>query len=159
MGTVIGRVLGRLVQKGLSEIELNTLIKKFTHITIAMEEIIAHGLEYFIYFIVIIMALRKIGIATSILNILSIGVIIIIILTIFLSIKDFIPNAVAGVRIHYKKIIQKGDHLTVMNMQGKVVEIGLLDTRIITIKGDLLYVPNILISQHVIKISRKSLKH
>jgi small-conductance mechanosensitive channel len=88
------------------------------------------------------MALRYLGIATDVLNILS-GVIILLIgIFIVLSVKDFIPNVISGFIIHQKSTIKKGDIIQIASVTGKVADMTLLDTKLQTKNGDTIIIPN-----------------
>jgi small conductance mechanosensitive channel len=142
VGFIIGRVISRLVGKALKGVGLNKAIREISGIKVSFEEIISHFLLYFIYFITIIMALRYVGIATDVLNIIS-GVIILLIgIFILLSIKDFIPNVISGIVLHQKATIKNGDTIEVNHITGTVEEITLLDTKLKTKSGDIIIIPN-----------------
>ncbi len=141
-GFILGRFVGRLLNKILQEFELNNILKKATGIQISLEEIIGTGVSYFIYFITIIMALETINLAPFILYILSSGVIIIIIISIILSVKDFFPNVVSSIIIHQKGYIKEGDHVKIDDVEGIVNKINLLETTIVTKNNDSIFVPN-----------------
>ena len=117
IGFILGRIISKLVQKLLHELEVDKILKKAAHIRISIEELISHITAYFVYFIAIIMALKQIGLATDVLNIVSWAIMIIIIVSFFLGIKDFIPNVMAGFTIHRKNFIQKRDIIKIKNMQ------------------------------------------
>lgn len=156
VGFIIGRILGRLTQKLLHEIELNKILKKATRLNIQLEHAISIFITYFIYFIFIIVALEKIGIGAIAFNLLAAGVIIIIIISIFLGIKDFVPNAIAGLFIHTKRRIEKGDIIKFKGIQGTVQHVNLIETRIETGSGDILYIPNTnLTKSELVKIKKK----
>ena len=121
IGLVAGKLLGKLIHKLLHEIELNNLIKKSAGIKISMEEIISSFVTYFIYFIFIVMALNQLGLTTVVLHMISGAILIIIIISIMLSIKDFMPNMFAGFFIHQKRFIKEGDIIKVDNIKGKIV--------------------------------------
>ena len=155
IGFIIGRIVGRLLQKILKEVELNNIIKKAMHIKINVEEIISSFAVYFIYFITIIMALSQLGLTTTVLNMISAAIIIIIIISIFLGIRDFIPNLIAGIFIHRKGFVNEGDKIRVKDIEGRIVYINLLETRIKTKKGDVIYLPNtFLMRNQVVKIKK-----
>lgn len=157
IGFIIGRIIGRLFQKLLHEIEVDKILKKAAHIRVSIEELSGHIISYFIYFIAIIMALKQIGLATDVLNIVSWAIMIVIIVSFFLGIKDLIPNIIAGFIIHRKGFINKGDFIKVKNMQGKVININLIETKIQTRNKDIIHIPNsILTKNEIIKSSRKS---
>lgn len=142
IGFIIGKAVSKLLQKTLKQVELNKVIKDISGIRISLEGMIYHFVEYFIYFISIVMALRHIGIATDILNILSAVVIVLIGIFILLSIKDFIPNVISGIILHQKATIKKGDIIIINNVKGKVESMTLLETRLKTKSGDIIIIPN-----------------
>jgi len=155
IGFIIGKIIAKIVQKFLKEVELNKLMHKAAGIKFGLEDIITYFVQYFIYFIFIIMALNQLGLTTTILNMLSGAVIIIIIISIFLGIKDFIPNFIAGMFIHSKGFIQEGDKIRVKDLEGKIVKINMIETRIETKSGDLIYIPNsMLTKQEVTKLKK-----
>jgi len=155
-GFIVGRVLGKVIQKVLHELELNNILKKTVKVKMPLEQIISHTVMYLIYFVTIVMALNQIGLATDILNIVLGGFMIIIILALFLSIKDFIPNFISGIFIHQKQFIKEGDLIKVKNIEGRITDISLVETLVQTKQGDIIYIPNsVLTKSEVIKIKRK----
>ncbi len=156
IGLVLGKILGKLIQKALHEVELNRIIKKAAGIKVSVEEIISTFITYFIYFIFIVMALNQLGLTTVVLHMISGAVLIIIIISVLLSIKDFMPNMFAGLFIHQKRFIKEGDILKVDSTEGKVVHINLIETKIETKQGDIIYIPNSLLTKKtVVKLKRK----
>lgn len=156
IGFIVAKILSRITEKALKEVRLNVIVREITGIKISFAEIISHFILYFVYFVSIIMALRHIGIATDVLNILS-GVIILLIgIFILLSVKDFIPNVISGIFIHQKSTIKAGDVITVNDVTGRVTEVTLVDTRIKTKSGDLIIIPNSNLTKNaIIKKSKK----
>ena len=142
VGFVIGRIFGRIIQKVLHEVELDRIVKSATRFNIPLEHLIASFVSYFIYFIFIIVALEKLGIGTIAFNLLAAGIMIIIIISIFLGIKDFVPNAMSGIVIHSKKIVNEGEVIKFKDIEGKVIHVNLIETRIETKAGDIIHIPN-----------------
>lgn len=158
IGLVAGKLLGKLIHKLLHEVELNKLIKKSAGIKISAEEIISSFVTYFIYFIFIVMALNQLGLTTVVLHMISGAILLLIIISIMLSIKDFMPNMFAGFFIHQKGFIKEGDIIKVDNTTGKVIHINLVETKIETKQGDIVYIPNSLLTKKtVVKIKKKKL--
>lgn len=143
IGFISGKLVGKIVEKVLNEIELNKIIKNISGISISLEHIISAFVTYFIFFMSIIMALNQIGITTDVLNILSAAVMVLVVLSIFLGIKDFIPNFIAGMYIYNKKLFEKGDKIKFKDIKGKVIEITLIETVLETASKDLIYIPNL----------------
>jgi small conductance mechanosensitive channel len=155
VGVLLGRLAGKLVQQLLHELEADRFMKKTAHVKVSVEEIIANFTTYFIYFVTIIMALDQLGITTTVLQIISIAIIIIIIASILLGLRDFIPNLISGLYIHQKRILDKGDIIRVGDLEGEVVDFNLVETRIKTAKQDIIYIPNaILTKKEVIKLKK-----
>ena len=157
IGFVIGRIAGRLLHKVLHEIELDKILKR-ARIRIAMEDIISHFVTYFIYFITIIWALSELGLTTTILNMISAAMLILIILGVLLAIKDFIPNAFAGFFIYRKELIKPGDKIKINGLEGRVKSISLIETEVETKSGDIILLPNSNITKKVIVIKRRRRK-
>ena len=153
VGIIIGRLVGKVVYRVLHELKLNSLIRKTTKIKISIEKVFASSIAYFIYFITLIMALTNLGLTTTVLNILIIAVIVIFILTLFFVIKDFFPNIIAGIFMQQKNTIKEGDYIKIGDKEGKIKNINIIETTIVTDKEDIIYVPNsLLLKKELTKI-------
>ena len=142
IGFIMGRIIGRIIRRFLHEVEVDALFRRTTKFKISIEEILSGLASFFVYFVTVIMALNQLGLTTTILYIISAGVVVLIILSIFLSVKDFIPNLIAGIFIHEKRNVKKGDYIQFKDIGGKIIDINLVETKIETNRGDLLFIPN-----------------
>lgn len=142
IGFIIGRVAGRIVLKVLHDIEVDKIFKKAAGVSINIERSLSSFVTYFIYFITIITVLNQLNVTTTILQMISAAVIIVFTVSVVLAIKDFVPNVFAGFYIYRKKLAKEGDIMKVKGMEGRVVEIGLVETKFRTKKGDMIYIPN-----------------
>lgn len=159
IGFIFGKLLGNLVQSLLKSMDINKAIKKAVGMRIPFEEIVGSFITYFIYFVSIIMALNQMGLTTDILNIISAAVMVIIILSVFLGIKDFIPNAISGIIIHNKGFYKEGDVIKLENLEGEIIHINLIETKIETKSGDIISIPNSnLTKNNVVKRNLKKYK-
>lgn len=154
IGFILGRVLGRLTLKGLHEAEINRFLKK-AKIKFPLEEFVSKAVEYVLYFLAIIMALEQLGLSTYALYLVAAAALAILILAFFLGIKDFIPNFIAGVRLHHKKYFKVGDTITIGTVSGRVKELGLLETKLITRSKDIIHIPNSHLLKHELKVKKK----
>ncbi len=154
IGFIVGRIAGRLLHKILHEIELDKILKK-AGIKIALEDILSHFLTYFIYFITIIWALSELGLTTTILNMVSAAILIVIIVAVLLAVKDFIPNAFSGFFIYRKDLIKPGDRIKINGLEGKVKKISLVETEVETRKGDLILLPNSNVTKKAIIVKKR----
>jgi len=142
IGFILGKILGRLIYKLLHSFEINETFSKITGASLKLEEIAETFTTYFIYFVTVVIVLQQIGLVTTILHLIAAAIIILIILSTFLGIKDFIPNAVAGFFIQSRKQFKVGQKIKVKGMQGKIIEITLIETKIETKNGDIIFIPN-----------------
>jgi len=154
VGFIVGRLVGKLVYKMLHEFELNKVIEK-VGIKFNLEDILKYFVTYLIYFVAIIWALSELGLSTIILNTLLIAVIVIIIVAIILGIKDFIPNAFAGLSISKKGLIREGDTIKINGLQGRVKKINLAETEVITKGKDIIIVPNVNLKKQSVIVRKK----
>ncbi len=137
VGIIVKKVTLRLGQ----EIGLNKIFRK-VGVTHNVEAILSFVLSAIIYLITIVLFLRYLGIDEYILYLIVGAVLMLLILTVIVGLKDVIPNFVAWVVIQQKGHVQEGKQVEVNEISGVVEKIGFLETEIKTEKGDVLYVPN-----------------
>jgi small conductance mechanosensitive channel len=151
LGFICGRILSRLTYKILKEVELKSILNR-AGIRVKLEKRISSFVAYFVYFISIIMALNQLKIATTLLQMIVGAVLIIVIVSLILGIKDFIPNIFAGLSIYKDNVIEIGEYIETQGVEGKVTQITLSKTKLETKKGDIVFIPNsVIIKKGVIK--------
>ncbi|MEE9525990.1 MAG: mechanosensitive ion channel domain-containing protein [Candidatus Woesearchaeota archaeon] len=155
IGFVMARIAGKLIHKFLHEIELNKILEK-AGMKLKLESTISNIVTYFIYFVTIIWALNSMGLTTTILNMVSGAILVLIVISIILAIKDFFPNIMAGFFIYRKNTIKVGNKVKIDNVSGTVKKISLLETEIKTPSGDTIYVPNSTITKKAVLVKKKS---
>ena len=119
LGFILGKIVERVVYKVLKEIELNNLIKNSTGLRLNADHIISHILSYTIYFLSLVAALEQIGLANTILYLLSAAAIAIILISFFLAIRDFIPNVMAGFYLYTKENLKDGKFVEIDDIKGE----------------------------------------
>lgn len=154
IGFIIGKVLGKLTQRALNEVEVNHILKK-AGIPFGMEELLGHIVEYFIYFIAIVIALDQIGVTAFVLYAIAAAVLAILVIAFVLSIKDFVPNFIAGVRLNYRKYFTVGDTITVGTVTGKVKNFGLLETTLESKNKDIIHLPNATMITQEVRVRKR----
>jgi small conductance mechanosensitive channel len=154
-GLILGNLFSKLLKKVLHGFELNRVLKD-QGIKFPLEEFLSSILKYIVYFIGIIWALTELGLATVVLEIVLIVILILVVIFIILAFKDFIPNITAGFFIHHKNLFKKGDHIRVKSIDGVIQEVDLIETKVRTVDGDVILVPNsILTKSEVIKVKKR----
>ncbi len=156
LGFILGRILGRLMYRFLHSFEVNRNFSKLSGVNVKIEEIAETFTSYFIYFITIVIVLQQVGLATTILHMIAGGIIILLIISTFLGVKDFIPNAIAGFVIQRSQRYRIGEVIKVKGMTGKIISITLVETKIKNKNGDIIFIPNSVLNKtEVIHVSVK----
>ncbi|MBI2667173.1 mechanosensitive ion channel [Candidatus Woesearchaeota archaeon] len=155
IGFIIARLSSNLTKKILNELETNKILKEQAGVKIQVEEFLSSVIKYIIYFIAIIIALNQLGLTTKVLYALLITILVILVGFIILAFKDFIPNVVAGFMIYQKDKVKPGDVIRVKDIEGKVIHVDLIETRIKTKKNDIVYIPNSILNKNeVVKLKK-----
>jgi len=155
MGIIIGKFFDKVIRRVLAELNTNKILKEEAGVKIPFEEFIGSIIKYLVYFAAVIMALNQLGITTIVLNIILGLILFLLIAFIVLAFKDFVPNLVSGLFLHQKREIKDGDRIRVDNIEGKIIHINLVETRVETKNGDVVYIPNsILTGKKVVKLKR-----
>ena len=94
-----------------------------------------------------IISLRPEGIYAGHVNVWSDWSLHIAIANIF-AFKDFIPNLVAGIYIHQKKLFLVGDTINIKDIEGKILKTDLTETVVITKDKDTIFIPNSIIIKY-----------
>ncbi|HLP80002.1 MAG TPA: mechanosensitive ion channel domain-containing protein [Acidobacteriota bacterium] len=157
-GIFLGKLVQRLIHKVLLELEVNKFIEQTTHLQIRFDEIIASFLGKLIYIFAILIALNSLGVTSTIINILSIGVMALALILIVLGIKDFIPNLISGIILHKKRYLAEGDSVEIDRIKGTVTSFELLETQVQTKNGDILHIPNSYLIKSKIRIKSPKIK-
>ena len=157
-GILLGKLIGKFVLRILHELELNKLVKQVTRTSFPVEQFISSGLTYLIYFSFIILSLETLGLNPLIFNIIAAGIIAMVVISILLAVKDIIPNVIAGMFINLSDHIREGDSITVKDITGRVVQVGVVETKLETKAGDTIYMPNSLLTKSIVAKKREKRK-
>ena len=141
IGLALGILVKKFIFKLLKEVELNKIMSR-VGITYNLEFWISSILSYLVYLITLVFFLNQLGITSIVLYLIVGAILMLVILTAIVGLKDVIPNFVAWVLLQRKGRMIEGHHVSVREIDGRVERIGFLETEIRTESGDLLYVPN-----------------
>ena len=155
VGTVIAKIAERVVQKLLHELEVDAWLRK-ANIKFALEQTLSQLTKYVIYFLTIVITLNQINLTTVVVNIIASAIMLLVFAGILLGVKDFIPNFLASLALKRRGNVKVGDIIRVRDLEGEVREINLLETRVKTVSGDILFVPNSYLTKNeVLRFKRK----
>jgi small-conductance mechanosensitive channel len=153
-GFGIGILVKKLVQRLLKEVELNRIMAR-VGVTYDLETWVSSILMYLIYLVTIIIFLDHFNIGSIVLYVLLGAVLMLLILTFLVGLKDVIPNFIGWLYIQKKGNIKEGHKIEVKEISGIVEKIGYLETEIKTDNHDILYVPNSLFLKSKFKLRKK----
>ena len=156
LGVVIARFISKLIYKVLIRINLSNIIKNNLDLALPLEDVISTLAKYIIYFLSLYLALSEIGIRVFIGKVILVIILILTAVIVFFVLKDFGQNFVAGALLHKKKLIRKGDVIEVLGINGKVLEVKLLDTKIINKEKELFILPNSVLIKAVAKNRKRN---
>ena len=142
IGLILGKVLGRLLCVLLREVRLNKLLKSGLKLSLNLEAFLVFILSYGVYAFALLLALDRLKLTNYILYALIAIVLVVFVMSIVGSVKDFLPNFVSGLRLRKAGRIKKGYFITLPDLKGTVVGFTLLETEIRTPGNDLVVLPN-----------------
>lgn len=150
IGLVIGRFLGNLTRKVLHGLELDKMLKEQTRFKIPLEQFLGSLVKFIVYFVAIIFSLDQLGLQTAILNIILTLILVVLVVFIILAFKDFIPNFIAGLLLHQKRSIKAGEKIEVNHIEGEILNVSLVETKLRTRNGEIVYIPNSILTKSLV---------
>src|SRR3989344_5214045 len=141
IGFALGIIVKKVVFKVLKGMELNKVMIR-VGISHDIERWISSLASFIIYLITFIFFMNYLGITSTVLYLIVGAVLMLLVLTFIVGLKDVIPNLVAWVVIQKRELIHEGRKVDIREISGVVEKIGYLETEIKTENGDTLYVPN-----------------
>ncbi|MBT3582851.1 mechanosensitive ion channel [Candidatus Woesearchaeota archaeon] len=156
IGFFLSKGMGKAAKHIIQSIELKKQFKK-AGIRFNPETMAENVVKYLGYLGTFIVALNYLGITPVILNIIFVGILIVVILTLFLSLKDFVPNVISGIHLISINKLKKGDQIKIGDVSGKVSEISLTETTLLD-NGNKIIIPNSTVMKEQITIKAKSKK-
>ena len=132
---IVYRIISNLIKNTKLRENIKKVLEKFT--------------SYFSYLIMFLLILHVVGIAEALPALLaSLGFIG---LALAFASQTFIQNLIAGLIILIERDLKIGDEIEVSGVRGRIYDIRLRTTRIITNEGIKVIVPNIMLINTIIK--------
>ncbi len=151
LGFGLGILAQKLLYKLLQEVNLNKIMSK-VGVTHNLEKTVSSIVSYVIYLVFVVIFLDHLGITSIVLYLVLGAVLMLLILTFLVGLKDVIPNFVAWLLLQKKDKIKVGRRVEVKEISGVIEKVGYLETEIKTDGGDILYVPNALFLKSKFKV-------
>lgn len=144
---VVANILSNIIKRILKGLELNQILHKQLKLKVPLEETLIAILKYLIYLLGFIVVLNQLGIPSKYLWIVFTIILIIIVVFTILSLKDIIPNIISGVYVNKTKKIKIGDTIKIKGIEGKVLAINLLETKIEAKNKEIVFIPNTILTK------------
>ncbi|MBU1976228.1 MAG: mechanosensitive ion channel family protein [Nanoarchaeota archaeon] len=147
IGFIAGKLIGRLIQVGLKEIQLDKQIKRLIRFDLQLSKWVGSLVSYAIYAASIIIALARLKLMGYVMYVLLIVILVVFVMSILGFVKDFLPNVLAGIYLKKRGFFKPGDKILLPNIKGKIVSINWLETEIYTNGKDKVFIPNSVFSK------------
>jgi small conductance mechanosensitive channel len=141
MGYVITKLVTNAISRYLRRPAAKKMISEMGYEEPIIELLIL-VIRYFFYFITFMIALSQFGFAPVVFDIVIIIVCLFVVFFIFYSLKDFIPNAAAGIFLNRIKPIKKGEKIRVGIYSGEVIDMNLMTVTLRDDNGRIIIIPN-----------------
>jgi len=139
LGLIAGHLASKFLRKLLSEFAVDKALTVL-NIHFSVEKSLSIFIAYLFYIAGLLQALNILGIGTPLLNIFLILVLLAVLVSFLLFLKDFFPNIIAGFKL--KKLgLKPGIVIVVEDIKGVLESINLLETKIVS-NQEVLFVPN-----------------
>jgi small conductance mechanosensitive channel len=155
IGLIIGKLVGTLIRRALNEVMLDKHLRS-VGFKFSLEKALGNLVSYIIYIVAVIMCLDRLGLTTAILTIIVAIILFVIAVSFLLAVKDFFPNLVAGMRIRIRKLFKEGDEIQIKEVKGRIISLGLLETRIHTSSDEEVIIPNSVFNKRQVIVKKKS---
>ncbi len=153
-GIFMGNILSIVAKKIFQSFEIDRILQNFG-IRFPVEELCSSFIKYGLYIVGLLFGLTFLGLEIILLYTILFILLGIFILFILLSLKDFIPNFIAGVIIYAKDKVRVGEIVAIDTIEGKVIHTDMVEVKIRTVDNDVVIIPNILILKGTITKKRK----
>tara|TARA_Y100000310_G_C20694913_1_gene824929 strand:- start:2378 stop:2905 length:528 start_codon:yes stop_codon:yes gene_type:complete len=147
-GIIVGNIVSVLARKMFESFELDRVLQDFGF-RFPIKDLLETIVKYGIYLGGLVWGLTFLGLDKIVLTIVLLIILGLLVLFILLSIKDFVPNFMAGVIVHFTGKIKKGQHIKMESADGKVTEVGMLDIKIRMKDGDVVIIPHTLVAKNI----------
>lgn len=153
-GILVGNIFSIIGKKVLQSFEIEKILQD-AGVRFPLESFVASLLKYGIYITGLILGLGFLNLEKILLYTVLFIILGLLIAFILLSLKDFIPNFIAGLIIYMKSKLRTGDIVEIDTIEGKVIHTDMLEAKIRTNDGDVVIMPNVLILRSTIIKKKK----
>lgn len=126
VGFIIAKLTARILKKLLAEAELNRILESAGFKPISNS--IASLVQYVIYTVTLFIILQQFGLTKIVLIIVVIIAFLVFAFSLLLAVRDFVPNAVAGLWLRKKLRPYIGKNIKIGNVKGRLKRVGVVSS-------------------------------
>ena len=151
VGLIVISILMKVTRSFIKDNDIKKMLKKIGIGTHGID-ILLSGVKLYFYFILLLIVLGRLGVSSVLTDLIIIVLILVVMGILLLGLRNFVPNAAAGIYLSSTNIITRGDKIIVDKLEGTVEEINLLNTILKKNNKEKIIIPNaILIKRKVVK--------
>lgn len=154
-GFIAGKIVGAILRRFLRDIDLDKRAKFTLKTKVSLERLFSALASYIIYLTTLVFSFNVLGLTSAIVTLIFALFLFIAAVSFLLAVKDFFPNLIAGFRVKFGDMFKVGDEIRIKEVRGKVTDIGLLETRIITVLKEEIIIPNRLFIKRQVLVKGK----
>ncbi len=143
IGSIVIELIVDLVKFNLRDIGIDRFADETR--TPKVSSAIATLLRFFLYLVLTLIALSNLGVEVVLLDTLTtafgVSAIMAVVLTLFWSVKDILPDITSGIYLKNSLLLKEGDKIAFGGIKGKLIRVGLLVTEIRR-QNEIVFVPN-----------------
>jgi small-conductance mechanosensitive channel len=141
IGYVITKLITDFLGNSLRKEETKKMFKEMGYEE-PIIDLILMAVRYVLYLLTFIAAIAQFGFPTIVFDVVIIIIALFAAALVIYSLKDFIPNATAGIYLARVKSVKKGEKVKIGLYSGEVIEMTLLTTTLRDESGRLTIIPN-----------------
>jgi small-conductance mechanosensitive channel len=152
-GYIFAHILSNLVKNILKNLEIDKIISRESKFKFKIESRLVNLVKYGMYILTVLLIMKQLNIDEKIIFlVITLGIVGSLFL-VLLNLADIIPNFIAGIRIKNKKNIKEGQKIKVGDIEGRIIDIGLIETKL-KHKEHALVIPNRLLIKKRVKLMK-----
>lgn len=148
LGAVIASLTSKIIKRIIRESKTHKIVNRRLGRNLNVDIYISGLAKYVIYAFTLLIVLKQMGVAAGQLRVAIFVVLIVLVIMILLAFKEVIPSALFGLYLLQSKKIKAGTTIDINGVKGKVVEINLVETKIMTTKNEEISIPNVSILKY-----------
>lgn len=148
LGAVIASLTAKIIKRIIRESKTHKIVNRRLGRNLNIDIYISSLAKYAIYVFTLLIVLKQIGVAAGQLRVAIFVVLIVLVVMILLAFKEVIPSALFGLYLLQSKKIKAGTTIDINGVKGKVIEVNLVETKVITSKNEEISIPNVSILKY-----------